>query len=47
MQGMELSSGVAGLHEGDGKPLSHFTLLAEVYLQGSFKPLVYISPSHR
>lgn len=50
MQGTELGSGVAGQHEGYGRPLchlSHFSLLAEVYLQGSFKPLVYISPSDR
>lgn len=30
-----------------GDPLSHLSPLAEVYLQGSFKPLVYISPSNR
>lgn len=40
-----------GLHEGAGgpplPPLSNFSPLAEVYLQGSFKPLVYISPSNR
>lgn len=32
---------------GLGDPVFHLSSLAEVYLQGSFKPLVYISPSDR
>lgn len=39
--------GVRGCARGLGDPLSHLSPLAEVYLQGSFKPLVYISPSNR
>lgn len=38
---------VQGCVRGLGDPLSHLSPLAEVYLQGSFKPLVYISPSNR
>ena len=39
--------GVRGCMRGLGGPRSHLSPLAEVYLQGSFKPLVYISPSNR
>lgn len=39
--------GVWGCMRGLGDTLSHLSPSAEVYLQGSFKPLVYISPSNR
>ena len=39
--------GVRGCVSGLGFPLSRLSPLAEVYLQGSFKPLVCISPSNR